>query len=162
QAWPYDEICEVLMQRCVRQNDTNWWAIAHVLPSPEVVHHLDDEQKGVLLAGFFNLMRDTAAFLKELWDSNTFTDDMVVQRGNDSTTWNVTAGAWSRLRDGWFSLMYDLGLVEAVEQMCPGKVMRLMAADVVAWHRLSGGGIQPDTHVWKALPRPWEVIAGEA
>lgn len=131
------------MQRCNRQQEqTNWWAIAHVLPTPEVVRRLDDEQKGVLLAGFFNLMHETAAFMKELWTSNNFTNDMVVQKGNDSTTWNVTAGAWNKLRDGWFSLMYDLGMVEAVEKMCPGKAMRLIAADVAFWHRQSGGGIR--------------------
>jgi hypothetical protein len=161
QARPYDEICEVLMQRCRRQPEaTNWWAIAHVLPNEEVIRHLDDEQKGVLLAEYFNLMNETATFLKELWESNNFEADMVVRKGNDSTTWNVTAGAWNKLRDGWFSLMYALGLLDAVEQMCPGKVLRLMAADVVWWHRRSGGGLEPDTFVWKELPRPWEVFSG--
>lgn len=150
------------MQRCNRQREeTNWWAIAHVLPNEEVVAHLDDEQKGVLLAEYFNLMSETAKFLKELWDTNDLDAEMVVRKGNDSTTWNVTAGAWNKLRDGWFSLMYGLGLLDAVEQMCPGKVLRLMAADVVWWHRRSGGGLQPDTLVWKELPRPWEVFSGD-
>jgi hypothetical protein len=59
QARPYDEICEMLMQRCNRQQEqTNWWAIAHVLPIHEVICHLDDEQKGVLLAEYFNLMNE--------------------------------------------------------------------------------------------------------
>jgi hypothetical protein len=162
QARPYDEICEVLMQRCHRQPETtNWWAIAHVLPNEEVIRHLDDEQKGVLLAEYFNLMHEAATFLKELWESNNFDADMVVRKGNDSTTWNVTAGAWNKLREGWFSLMYALGLLDAIEQMCPGKVLRLMAADVVWWHRRSGGGFEPDTFVWKELPRPWEVFSGD-
>lgn len=161
QVRPYDEICEMLMQRCNgTPNETNWWAIAHVLPNSEVLCHLDDEQKGVLLAGFFDLMSEAATFLKELWAVNSFTEDMVVRKGNDSTTWNVTAGAWNKLRDGWFALMYDLGMVEAVERMCPGKVLRLMAADVAYWHRQSGGGVHADTSVWKELPRPWEVISG--
>jgi hypothetical protein len=163
QARPYDEICEMLMQRCNRQQEqTNWWAIAHVLPVREVIRHLDDEQKGVLLAEYFNLMNEAALFLKELWETNDLGEDMVVRRGNDSTTWNVTAGAWNKLREGWFSLMYDLGMVDAVEQMCPGKVLRLMAADVAWWHRQSGGDLHEDTAVWMELPRPWEVLSGNA
>lgn len=135
QARPYDEICDVLMQRCNRQpTATNWWAIAHLLPIAEVVGHLDDEQQGVLLASYFNLMHGAAQFLEELWEANEFNEDMVVRRGNDSTTWNVAAGAWNKLRDGWFSLMYALGMLDAVERMCPGKVLRLMAADVAWWH----------------------------
>ncbi len=163
QARPYDEICEMLIRRCSRQQEqTNWWAIAHVLPTREVIRHLDDEQKGVLLAEYFDLMHEAAMFLKELWEANDVGEDMVVRRGNDSTTWNVTAGAWNKLREGWFSLMYDLGMVDAVEQMCPGKVLRLMAADVAWWHRQSGGGLHEDTNVWKELPRPWEVLPGNA
>jgi hypothetical protein len=162
QARPYDEICDVLMRKCDRQGEaTNWWAIAHVLPNTEVLRHLDDEQKGVLLADYFNLMGEAAAFLKELWEGNDLREDMVVRRGNDSTTWNVAAGAWNKLRDGWFWLVYDLGLVEAVEQMCPGKVLRLMAADVAWWHRQSGGDLHQDTSVWKELPRPWDVLSGD-
>ncbi len=162
QTRPYDEICDVLMQRCNGQAEvTNWWAIAHVLPTSEILRHLDDEQKGVLLADCFNLMSEAASFLKELWENNHFNENMVVQRGNDSTTWNVTAGAWNKLRDGWFSLMYDLGMLDAVEKMCPGKVLRLMAADVAAWHRQSGGDLHQDTSIWKELPRPWAVVSGE-
>ena len=162
QSRPYDEICDVLMQRCSRQTEaTNWWAIAHVLPTSEVLCHLDDEQKGVLLADYFHLMGEAASFLKELWESNEFKEDMVVQRGNDSTTWNVTAGAWNKLRDGWFSLLYDMGMLDAVEQMCPGKVLRLIAADVAWWHRQSGGDLHQDTSVWKELPRPWVVLIGD-
>jgi hypothetical protein len=40
--------------------------------------------------------------------------------------------------------------------------MRLMAADVAAWHRLSGGELEPDTFIWADLPPPWEVFAGTA
>lgn len=163
QVRPYDEICEMLMARCQRDSErTNWWAIAHVLPVKEVLQHLDDELKGVLLADFFKLMDDAARFLAELEQQNALSEDMIVRRGNDSTTWNLTAGAWNKLRAGWFSLMYELGMVEAVESMCPGKVLRLMAADVTMWHRLSGGDVHSDTAVWKELPRPWRVLSGDA
>lgn len=151
------------MQCCNGHKDVaNWWAIAHVLPNSEVLCHLDDEQKGVLLAELYNLMHEVAEFLKELWVGSEFNEEMVVRKGNDSTTWNVTAGAWNKLRDGWFSLMYDLGLLDAVEQICPGKVLRLIAADVAWWHRQSGGSVHADTSIWKELPRPWEVIGGDA
>jgi hypothetical protein len=161
QTRPYDEICDALMQRCNSSESSNWWAIAHVLPTSDVLYHLDDEQKGVLLAEYFNLMSEVAQFLKELWESSDLSEDMVVRRGNDSTTWNVSAGAWNKLRDGWFGLMYDLGMLNAVEQMCPGKALRLMAADVVWWHRQSGNDLHQDTTVWKELPRPWDVMSGE-
>ncbi len=163
QTRPYDDICEMLMRRCgTAGSQANWWAIAHVLPNTEVLQRLDDEQKGVLVSDFYDLMQKAGRLLKELWETNDISDELIVRRGNDSTTWNVTAGAWNKLRDGWFSLMHDLGLVDAVEQFCPGKVLRLMAADVAMWHKSSGGDIHPDTMVWNVLPRPWDVLLGEA
>ena len=162
QTRAYDEICEVLIQRCLKSSEwTNWWAIAHVHPVADVLCRLDGEQKGVLLADYFKLLQDAAKLLKEVWDSSEFNDSMVVRRGNDSTTWNLTAGAWNKLRAGWFAIMYDLGLVDGIAQMCPGKVLRLMAADVAYWHQASGGDLHPDTKVWKELPRPWEVVLDE-
>jgi hypothetical protein len=76
--------------------------------------------------------------------------------------WPHRRTAADKLREGWFALMYDLGMLDAIEQMCPGKVLRLMAADVAWWHRLSGGGLHQDTSVWRELPRPWDVLAGHA
>jgi hypothetical protein len=37
-----------------------------------------------------------------------------------------------------------------------------MAADVAAWHRKNGGGIHPDTLIWRDLPKPWLVLTGHA
>lgn len=163
QARPFDEVCDALLKRCERrEQETNWWAVAHVLPAPDVLRRLDGEQKGVLLADYFGLMSEAAIFLKALWEGNDLGEDMVVRRGNDSTTWNVAAGAWNRLREGWFALLYDLGMLDGVDRVCPGKVLRLMAADVAWWHQRSGGGLHPDTAVWKELPRPWEVLSGDA
>lgn len=162
QARAWDEVCEALLDRCRNQKTTNWFAIAHVNPTQEVLNHLTDEQKGNLLGLYYNLMLETANFLKELWTTNAINEYMVVSRGVDSTTWNVTAGAWNKLRDGWFNLVYSLGLTEVVDAMCPGKVLRLMAADVARWHSSSGGDLHVDTKIWKELPRPWEVLGGTA
>jgi hypothetical protein len=38
--------------------------------------------------------------------------------------------------------------------------MRLMAADVAAWHRSADGKLHPDTVVWATLPPPWDVLTG--
>jgi hypothetical protein len=51
------------------------------------------------------------------------------------------------------------GLLDVI---CPGKVLRLMAADVAAWLRALGGGLEPDTAVWAELPPPWEVLSDRA
>jgi len=36
-----------------------------------------------------------------------------------------------------------------------------MAADVVEWHKYSGGALEPDTAVWAELPLPWDVLSGK-
>lgn len=162
QTRPYDEICETLMTRCRQSADTNWFAIAHVLPDEDVLARLDAGAKGQLLGQYFGLMEQAADLLSSVWaESNLDRETMVVHRGNDSTTWNVTTGAWNKLRSGWFSLLFSLGLQEWVEACCPGKVLRLMAADVAAWHRASGGDLHADTGPWCDLPLPWEVLRGE-
>ncbi len=163
QTRPYDEICDMLMKRCRREvQPANWWAVAHVYPDRDVLRRLSDAAKGKLLSKYYDQLLKAAEFLKELWQTNELSADFVVQRGNDSTTWNLAAGAWNKLREGWFALVYDLGLTNVVDQLCPGKVLRLMAADVAHWHRMSGGVLHQDTKVWQELPFPWEVLLGEA
>jgi hypothetical protein len=55
-----------------------------------------------------------------------------------------------------------MGADELLDVACPGKVMRLMAADLAYWHRSTGGDVDPDTAVWAGLPLPWEVLSGQA
>ncbi len=163
QQRPYDEIADMLFQRCKAQPTTRWWAIAHVYPHDDVLVHLSDEQKGELLGKWFSILQDIAALLEEIWQtSNIKRETMVVQRGNDSTTWNNTASAWNKARDHWMSLVYALGMEELLQTICFGKVLRLMAADVVAWHLSTGGSLDPNTFVWNELPLPWEVLNGNA
>lgn len=165
QERPFDEICEVLLNRCKgeqKTNHTNWWAIAHIYTSQEVLQKLSDEQKGILLGRWTTTLQEIASLLDEVWKaSNINRETMVVKRGNDSTTWNNTAGAWNKARDNWMNLIYALGMDYILDELCFGKVLRLMAADVVYWHVATGGKLDPNTNVWNKLPLPWEVFQGK-
>lgn len=163
QQKPYDEIAHMLLARCRASVTTNWWAIAHVYPSQEVLEHLSDEQKGELLGKWFTVLQEIATLLEETWEkSDIKRATMVVRRGNDSSTWNLMGGAWNRARDHWIALLYALGMDDMLTEICPGKVLRLMAADVVAWHYRAGGRLDTNTDVWNELPLPWEVLSGKA
>ncbi len=41
--------------------------------------------------------------------------------------------------------------MDLLEVACPGKAIRFMAADLVAWHPAGGGDVDPNTAVWAAL-----------
>ncbi|NML40263.1 hypothetical protein HHL17_23895 [Chitinophaga sp. G-6-1-13] len=177
----YDEIADMLLQRCLyepetadwwdimpskrqpRQEDTaNWWAIAQVYPDQEVLRKLSPEQQGMLLGKWTTLLEQVAAFLEDLWQTNEINrQSMVVQPGNDSSTWNNTANAWNKARDGWMNLIYALGMEFILEEMCFGKVMRLIAGDVAAWHHLTGSKGDTNLTVWNQVPLPWEVLSGK-
>ncbi|WP_299189405.1 hypothetical protein [uncultured Aquimarina sp.] len=176
----FDEISEMLLNRCkeiktpsvlgifkteTRKESiptTNWWAISHIYSSQEVLCKLTDEQKGKLLGKWTGILQEIALFLNELWiNSDINRQTMVVKRGNDSTTWNNTAGAWNKARDNWMNIIYSLGMDYILDEICFGKVLRLMAADVVAWHFSTGGKLDPNTEVWNKIPLPWEVFQGK-
>jgi hypothetical protein len=163
QQRPYDEIADALFAVCKRTLSANWWTVAHAFPDREVLARLDDGRKGRLLARWFGVLEDVAGFLREVWEANRFDRaTMIVRRGNDSSTWNATAGAWNKARESWIALLHALDADELLDAVCPGKVLRLMAADVAYWHRSAGGGLDPDTSVWAELPFPWDVLAGRA
>jgi len=158
---PFDEISEMLLARC--GDSANWWAIAHIYTAQSVLIHLTDEQKGILLGEWTTILQDISALLRDLWSENLINKaTMIVRRGNDSSTWNNTAGAWNKARDNWIDLIFALGMDELLNEICFGKVMRLMAGDLAYGHTMLGGGLDPNTYVWDALPFPWEVIEGKA
>lgn len=158
-----DEIAAMLLARCLREGSASWLAIAHVYPQEEVLSRLTAEEKLELLSTWLDLLHSIAGLLGETWDKSRFElRTMIVRRGNDSTTWNNTASAWNKAREHFIALVYALGMDDLLDGMCLGKVMRLMAADVAAWHRSAGGGLDPGTLVWAELPRPWEVLSGRA
>ncbi len=163
QQRPYDKIAETLFERCKRRpEEANWWAIAHVFPEEFALAQLTDGQKGRLLGTWLSALHDIASMLKELWEGSKINrETMIVSRGNDSTTWNNTAGAWNKARASWIALLQAFGMTDELDSMLFGKVLRLMAADVAAWHRQSGGELEPDTKVWSEIPLPWEVLSGE-
>ncbi len=156
QQRPFDKIADVLLKKCLEnKQETNWRSIAEVYPSQDVLKFLSDSEKGELLGKWTNLLNDLAVYLKEVWDANTFIkDSMVVKRGDDSSTWNNTASAWNKARDNWMNLIYAMGADFVLDEMCFGKIMRLMAADVVAWHRMAGNTLDPNTVVWNEVPMP--------
>lgn len=160
----FDEMSKMLLERFkAAPTERGWRAIAHVMPDVEVVSQLRDADKVNLLAAWMIALRDIADLLRSIWERSRFDRaQMIVKRGDDSSTWNALAGAWNASRQGWLGLCHALGMSEMVDDLCFGKVMRLMAADVAAWHRHSGGSVEPDTLVWAALPPPWEVFSGAA
>lgn len=163
QQRPFDALAAELLQHCEQDSTANWFAIAHVFPRDDVLARLSDEQRGLLLERSSRLLDELAERLESIaarTEVNLAT--MIVRRGNDSSSWNMLAGAWNRARDHWMALIVAMGLESLLDHMLPGKVMRLMAADVAAWHRSAGGGVHGDTAVWAALPKPWDVLRGEA
>lgn len=158
----FDEIAAALLAHCERGSPC-WLAIAHVMPDRDVVRRLYDEDRGRLLAVAFDAMVEASDFLHEVFSrSHIDRATMIVKRGNDSSTWNEAAGAWNKAREAWITLVHVMGLEGLLDAMLPGKALRLMAADVAYWHRISGGGAHPDTAVFAELPLPWEVLSGEA
>ncbi|SFJ65199.1 hypothetical protein [Jannaschia pohangensis] len=155
---PFDDLCEALLARA-----TNWPLIARVLPEARVMERLSDAEKGGLIGEWTMVLRDIAGDLEALWrDTDINLDTMVVKRGNDSSSWNLTAQAWNTARTGWIATQQAMGMDRVLDHFLPGKVMRLMAGDVAAYHAMTGGDIHPDTKVWADLPFPWEVMRGTA
>ncbi|WP_223152158.1 hypothetical protein [Chitinophaga qingshengii] len=163
QQRPYDEIADMLLQRCLLHPETaNWWAIAQVYVAPHVLDKLTAEQQGFLLGKWTTLLQQIATLLENLWTTNEFNQmTMVVKRGNDSSTWNNTAAAWNKARDSWINLHYALGMDFMLDEICFGKAMRLIAGDVAAWHHAMGNNGDKNLLVWNQLPLPWEVLSGK-
>lgn len=164
QVRAYDSISEALYQNAKQSKTANWWAIALVHPQKEVLAKLSDEEKGMLVGTWTETLHMLSDLLRDTYNSNSLDlTNMVVRRGNDSSTWNSAAGAWNKARDQWIKLLFDLKMDGLIQLYFPGKVLRLMAADVVQWHSMGrGDGLHPDTKVWRELPRPWEVFSGDA
>lgn len=159
----FDSIAQMLLARCLRSSTARWDVVAHILPDQSVLARLSDAEQGALLGRCWNLLVGMAEMLAEIYGRTTGFDlkRMIVERGQDSSSWNQVAGGWNVIRSQWISLLHALGAGAILQHACPGKVMRLMAADVARWHEASGGDLHPDTKVWATLPLPWDVLRGE-
>jgi hypothetical protein len=157
---PFDEIADMLFRRLGEGSD--WWMVARVHPQPHVLAHLSQADLGELLGRWSALMRGAVQILKQAWDPQVNRTTMIVRRGMDSSTWNTVAQAYNTARAGWLNVLSATGLEVLLDAACPGKVMRLMAANLAYWHRSTGSDVDPDTAVWAALPLPWQVLDGEA
>ena len=163
QARAFDNVAEALLALCERTPTTDWYVVAHVFPRADVLARLTVKERVGLLERALGVLQESAEALEVLAARDVINlESMVVRKGNDSSTWNTLAGAWNRARDYWIALVYALGQAEMFDAFLPGKVLRLMAADVAWWHRAKGGDVHDDTSVWAALRKPWEVVAGRA
>lgn len=177
QVQAFDEIAQMLFNRAKNGRNPNWWAMALVHPEKEVLKHLSEEEKGKLLGMWTETLHMLSDMLRDLDRVNRFDlTNCIVHKGNDSTTWNAVAGAWNKARDHWMSLLSELKMEHILEHFCPGKVLRLMASDVVRWQVITKAGfrtnfdwknqalidqgLHPDTLVFRELPKPWEVFQG--
>lgn len=162
QARAFDSVAEMLLKRCESSPNTNWYAISHVFPRADVLDRLTEVERAALLGRVLATLRESAQLLRWAWEKSDINlTTMIVRSGNDSSTWNALAGAWNRARDYWIALMISLGYERTFEVFLPGKVLRLMAADVAFWHGSTGGDLHADTRIWADLPKPWEVMLGE-
>lgn len=162
----FDTVAERLLQ-VAQQHSTghgpNWYAIAHVFDRADVLAQVPNNKRMALLAMVHESMREAATVLKEAWDTSKFDlSTMVVHRGQDSSTWNAAAGGWNKARDYWLALIESFGMQDTLVNFMPGKVLRLMAADVTRWHQSAGEEFHPDTYVWRDLNKPWDVLLGNA
>jgi hypothetical protein len=157
---PMDHLAHRLLGWCERREGTDWPMIAMVHPVASVLARLGDEDRGALMGAWWQVMADTAMALAKAWPGDVDRMRMVVRRGMDSSTWNTLASAYNAARAGWLNCLAVGGGLALVEPMCPPKVMRLMAADLVLWHYMSGGDVDGNTKVAAALPFAWDVVAG--
>ena len=162
----YDQVSKHLTQRL--NSKSNWLIIAMVDPTRENMAKLTKRQLGQLVGESFELMKSAADVLGDLAKDGSYRlDTMIVRRGNDSSTWNEAAGSYNKCRDIWISAMIASGMAPTFDRFLPTKALRLMAADVAFMHRHYGAKageedtLDPDTRVWKELPKPWDVISGK-
>jgi len=155
---PFDDLGEALLKELTESESTNWYAVAHVFSRNDILVRLSEPQRLTLVSRAIDQMLRAAHVLKRLAkDGNIdIRRGCVVQPGQDSSSWNAAAGAWNKSRDTWLGLAYTLRL--DVDEMLPGKVPRLMAADVAAWHHSLGEKAHPDELIAAELPMPWTVL----
>jgi hypothetical protein len=166
QSRAWDEVSDMLFAALKEASDLEsnvpWAAVALAVPIPQVLNACSEANRLALLISVYAEMLRCAVTLDALWGTlNVNPKTMIVKRGMNSSDWNAAAGAWNQLRSAWITMLHATGRSADLESFCPGKAMRLMAADVAFWHRVSGGDVDPNTKLFAILPRPWEVVLGK-
>ncbi|WP_127502566.1 hypothetical protein [Actinoplanes solisilvae] len=161
QARPMDSLAEELLAAAMASPVRQPWVLASVLTRWSVLDLLDDVQCGTLMALYYEQFAAAARALRRSFDENRDPTHMIMRMGDDSSTWNAASRSFNQARTGWLNLLRGLGYEDVLEASCPGKVPALVAADVAAWHRLSGRDQHVDVRVWAELPLPWDVVLGD-
>jgi hypothetical protein len=159
---PMDDVATWFLFQCEKTDSVDWAMIAMACPNVGILKKLTEREIGELLAQWFNVLRTSANILRDAWSPDVDKFKMIVRRGCDSSTWNTVAQAYNTARASWLACIAVLGAERMLDAACPGKVMRLMAADLAYWHASVGDEIEPNTKVWALLPMPWEVLNGAA
>ncbi len=164
QSRAQDTLSEALFQLLLDSDTTDWYAVAMVRPTRDVIERCKPEPRGELVGLFHGEMARWAERLSQLWPSlpERMRDEMVMVKGVDSSRWNAFAGALNTMRSAWISATLACELDEALDSYLPGKAPRLMASDVAWMYRNSGQDLHEDTRMFAALPKPWEVVLGSA
>lgn len=145
--------------------DANWGEIVKVKPTKTIFSKLSSVQ----LTEYINVAHKQLVWLsgelETLYATNIpeqTHESMVVTRGVNSSKWNAYAGAYNTIRAGWVSAVHTAGLSKLFDEYLPGKMVRLMAADLIRWNSYFGRTVHEDTELFNALPKPWDVIKGDA
>lgn len=159
---PFDAIAAMLLARLNDQSD--WWMVARSYPRPEVLVRLAPDRQGELIGAWWHTMRIAAALCAEIDKRSPVNrSTMIVQRGQDSDTWNLAAGAYNVARAAWLSALSATGSLDILSATCPPKLPKLMAGDLIFWHTVTGGqATHPDVRVAARLSPAWKVVTGEA
>jgi hypothetical protein len=157
---PVDHLAQGLLDMALASDRTDFEMLSWVFPRPAVLARLDPAALGRLLGAWHAVMALTADQLRDAWPGDERVDrlTMIVRRGMDSSTWNTLAQAYNAARAAWLGCLAASGALGLLEPACPGKVMRLMAADLAYWHRAEGSNVDSNTLVWARLPLPWQVL----
>jgi hypothetical protein len=157
-----DEIAEGLGALLADNERTDWYSVALIHPTKDVIEQLAAEERGRLLSTFHSEMAIAARELAKLWPTLPvrMRAEMVVVRGIDSSRWNAYAGALNTMRQAWISAVVASNLDAILESYLPGKTPRLMASDVAWMYRGHGMELHEDTRMFVRLESPWDVVNG--
>lgn len=157
---PMDALADELLMLALNDPDVSPSVIAKVLTRQSVLDLLNEEERGELLALTFKQMQDAAFLLESIFYPKR--TNMVVRRGDDSSTWNAASRCYNQARTGWLNLLKALGRESTLLVLCPGKVPALIASDVSFWHASEGGNAHADEAIFFTLPKPWDVLNARA